>query len=428
MNALLTMGQTGSAALLVWAVLNHLVGKRLPALWHMSILRAALFLTLFPARQFITFLSKWREIVSQKPPVQVLDVSSPALNPAFSSAFALQAAGHPTQVSAIPEALLQGIAFLWAAGAAVMLLSKAWSYVHFRRVLQSCKPVADQGTLAVFQTCRERAGLKQRVRLLSGSLFSTPVTTGLLRPAVILPEAPLSEEELRCVLLHEMTHIRNRDLWSRFFAMLSRCLHWWNPAAAILRRALQDWEERACDEQVATILDSRERKNYGLLLLRWAEGKCPSCAEWAASLSTGRALKGRLERVLHPRSLTGRRMRMAAMLLAVPVLIAAGTVAARMPQIARKDNPNPFRALTAQERLVLRRGGTLMADTDPEAWSWYGAEQAVEWHKLYIDRNGDRRGIDEIGNVDKLDGSQRQFLSELVNGDLVLSKISWPEW
>ena len=81
--------------------------------------------------------------------------------------------------------------------------------------------------------------------------------------------------------------------------------------------------------------------------------------------------------------------------------------------MARSDNPNPTRSLTVQERLILRRGGTLLPDENPDAWSDYGGSL----RKLYIDRNGVPRIADRIGNADALPAVARRLLYELPSGD-----------
>ena len=399
MNALLTMGLAGGVTLFLWELLNCVAGERLPAAWHTAVLRFALFLTLVPVTRFPVLLSKFRYAIAPVIPAQTVSVIPAQIAP-IQEAFV---SGRP--LISLSAALLQIVAAVWAAGSAIMIASRLRYYIQFRGLLRRSVPVENPETLRVFAECRQGT----KARLLRNPDIPTPLVTGLFRPAIVLPDAQFSEAEQKCLFLHELTHIRRYDLWTRFFAMLSQCLHWWNPAVAVLRRELRDWEERRCDEEVSRMLDGAERKSYGLTLLRLASASAIG-GGWAASFSTGRILKERLERVLRPRTLTGRRARLAAVVLAAAFLVCAGGVAAiRTPFVARSDNPNPTRSLTAQERLILRRGGTLLPDDNPDAWS--------NSRKLYIDRNGVPRIADRIGNADALPAVARRLLYELQDGD-----------
>ena len=398
MNALLTMGLAGGVTLFLWELLNRVAGERLPAAWHTAFLRLSLFLTLIPVNRFPVWISGLRTAarpVTLAGTVPVMINAVPSVTIATPTAPLLSLSGT----------LLQALAILWAAGTIGLLVSRLRDYVRFRRMLGSSVPVQNPETLRVFAECRQGT----KARLLRNPGVPTPLVTGLFRPVIILPDTQFSEAERKCLFLHELTHIRRYDLWTRFFAMLSQCLHWWNPAVAVLRRELRDWEERRCDEEVSRMLDGAERKSYGLTLLRLASASAIG-GGWAASFSTGRILKERLERVIRPRTLTGRRARLAAVVLATAFLVCAGAVAAiRTPFVARSDNPNPTRSLTAQERLILRRGGTLLPDENPDAWS--------NARKLYIDRNGVPRIADRIGNADALPAVARRLLYELQDGD-----------
>ena len=58
---------------------------------------------------------------------------------------------------------------------------------------------------------------------------------GVLRPVILLPEAPLNAAGLKLALTHEYTHYRCRDLWVKLFLLLAACIQWFNPLGWLLR-------------------------------------------------------------------------------------------------------------------------------------------------------------------------------------------------
>ena len=81
---------------------------------------------------------------------------------------------------------------------------------------------------------------------------STPLTCGVLRPLILLPESARDWDgsRLRAVLLHEAAHVVRRDCLAKYLAQASRALLWWNPLVWIVTERLNHEQELACDDAV----------------------------------------------------------------------------------------------------------------------------------------------------------------------------------
>lgn len=79
-----------------------------------------------------------------------------------------------------------------------------------------------------------------------------PLTFGILRPAILLPEAAKtwSQDQLRAVMLHELGHIRNFDSLVLLLANSVCIVLWFNPLLWLALRALRSECEAAADEAV----------------------------------------------------------------------------------------------------------------------------------------------------------------------------------
>lgn len=74
-----------------------------------------------------------------------------------------------------------------------------------------------------------------------------PVLWGIRRPTVILPVQEYSDEELKVIFVHELTHYKNNDiLWRRIVAVLIG-IHFFNPLVWKLHKLLRKWSEYTCD-------------------------------------------------------------------------------------------------------------------------------------------------------------------------------------
>lgn len=374
-DVLLRTALPGSAVTLAWLAVNALQGKRLPALWHYRMLKLALFLFLVPVWPLAALAAKLLAAPAatvpgpmpegmQTPQIPVMTLPAEPVVPAAPVA--------ETAPVALSVNLFQVLTVVWAIGAAAMLGYKLWVYVRFRRnILRQNRAVSTPETLDAFAACKTQLGLQRAVEVRENPLVPTPLSTGLLRPVVVLPTLPLSQEELRYLFLHELTHIQKQDLWVRFFSMLAVALHWYDPLVYLLNRQIKSFSEQSCDERVSAPLNRGERFAYGSVLLKLAADRAAGPCEWAVSLSAKDTIERRLICVLHSEKLKGRK-RLLALALAAAIL-ACGTAAAlavRSP-LVRQETKTPAHNIQ-DENTALRE--TLSAEEDEkeaEAAVWF---------------------------------------------------------
>ncbi|MDR2670957.1 MAG: M56 family metallopeptidase, partial [Oscillospiraceae bacterium] len=101
---------------------------------------------------------------------------------------------------------------------------------------------------------------------------ATPMLIGLFRPVVVLPDRAYTDEHLRAVLLHELTHWRRKDILVKWLSVFACAVHWFNPIVWLTRREIDRACELSCDEAVVRDLDPNGRQHYGETLLYIAAG------------------------------------------------------------------------------------------------------------------------------------------------------------
>ena len=117
--------------------------------------------------------------------------------------------------------------------------------------------------------------LERSPRLLICQGLKVPMLAGVIRPALLLPPEPLSQQELHCSLLHELTHFHRRDIWLRALALWVKALYWFNPLCWLMERLIQRDTELACDEEVLSLLSPEEHAAYGQTILSAARLSVP---------------------------------------------------------------------------------------------------------------------------------------------------------
>lgn len=144
---------------------------------------------------------------------------------------------------------------LWVAGILAATLRPALGMLRLRRLTRWARPVLDDSWAVAMDDARRETGVKAGVRMLESSEVRSPMTFGLWRPVIVLPETARgwSAERRRVVLLHELVHVRRADWLFRMMALAACSLHWFNPLTWVAARHLAEEQESACDEAVVAL-------------------------------------------------------------------------------------------------------------------------------------------------------------------------------
>ena len=101
-----------------------------------------------------------------------------------------------------------------------------------------------------------------RIAVRKTNMVGAPLLVGVLRPMLLLPDVEIPAENLNFILLHEIAHYRRHDLLYKWFAMLVRAVHWFNPFVYIASRQIDDECEASCDLSVAARMSEKEQTGY----------------------------------------------------------------------------------------------------------------------------------------------------------------------
>lgn len=122
----------------------------------------------------------------------------------------------------------------------------------------------------------------ENTRFYKSKSISSPLSFGLLRPTVIIPEN-IREEQLPFVLLHEQTHIRNRDAALKTAAVAALIINWFDPFVWIMVKYFERDLERLCDERVLSSLGGEKASLYANTILDFAESESLSMSFFSAA-------------------------------------------------------------------------------------------------------------------------------------------------
>lgn len=172
--------------------------------------------------------------------------------------------------SHVPGALLAALAIAIGVVTIYFAARFVWRCLNLRLLRRSAaEMVLNEEAMRALQRCEQRFGL-QHVMLARSSRIFAPVTLGLRRPVLLLPDAMadrLSEEDLLTILAHEFAHIRRMDFAKNLAYELLALPISYHPLLRLTRERLTETREMVCDELAAKMT---EPIAYGRSLLRLA--------------------------------------------------------------------------------------------------------------------------------------------------------------
>lgn len=113
----------------------------------------------------------------------------------------------------------------------------------------------------------------KKIKVYQCSVITSPLTIGILKPAIILPDENYQKKEVHFIIKHELIHIRRRDSFVKLIRLIVLSLYWYNPLCYVLSGRLDRWCEASCDEQVVHESTKADCMDYGKLLIKCVAGK-----------------------------------------------------------------------------------------------------------------------------------------------------------
>jgi carboxyl-terminal processing protease len=168
--------------------------------------------------------------------------------------------------------------------------------LSLRRVTRDSIPATDPVLLELVRRLSAQAGVRRPVRVIRSPMRTIPMTWGLFRPIILVPDDATGwpEGRLTTALLHELAHVRRRDFLTQLAARAACVAYWFNPLAWLaLARVRREQEHAADDFALECGLD---RHGYAVDLLAIVTGR--SLSGPRAAVATAMAVPSRLERRL----------------------------------------------------------------------------------------------------------------------------------
>ena len=356
-NIWMFLQQTAAASLvaLFLLILQRIFLDKLSPRWQYGVWLVLLLRLLVPAgfggRPTVLDVTFWVETLRTR--VEL------GLRSAYSTPFAasLPAAPVPLPPAGTPASWTDWAFLIYCAGA---VLWAAWFVVSAVRLslrVRGGVPVEGERRAAIEALAKQQR-LPMPRRIVECRWARTPFVVGVVRPALVLPMGWALDEK---VVLHELLHLKYRDVWAGWLTTALRCLHWCNPFLWFVFDKTGNDRESLCDQRVLERLEGEDRRDYGRCLLAMADDKAVRTPGATTMANGARAVKARIEAIARfKRFPQGMGLVSGCIVFALSLSLVAGvpvSAAGTDDTVETPDGGNPaILALAAQNRATTVAG------------------------------------------------------------------------
>lgn len=204
----------------------------------------------------------------------------------------------------MPNLMLQKIRifcfFLWIVGVFFMIAFITYGAIKLRK-LKKNRILVETDTITILEKGKQKLGIKRKIDIGKSSEVKSPLIFGVIRPTIILPleiEKMISPKEMQYILLHELTHYKNRDILMNYIGCIFRTIYWFHPLVWYGFRQMQIDREIFCDRLVLKKIEPDAYKEYGMTIIHFIENMKGFSFRLAADMGgSKKQIKKRLQEI-----------------------------------------------------------------------------------------------------------------------------------
>ncbi|KOF56879.1 Zn-dependent protease [Clostridium sp. DMHC 10] len=162
--------------------------------------------------------------------------------------------------------ILHILSIIWIAVLAIGAIYLLCIYTIFCFKVKSEESFREVEICDTLKQCKKAMKVRCNIQIKKSNSVKTPCIIGLIKPVILIPKYmthKLTNEEVKYIIIHELTHFRRKDTFVNWLITLLNLIHWFNPILYFSFKRLRQDSEIACDAKALSYIKSNNHKKYG---------------------------------------------------------------------------------------------------------------------------------------------------------------------
>jgi beta-lactamase regulating signal transducer with metallopeptidase domain len=267
----------GTVLIVLIVIIQKILRRRLPVHWHYLLWLLLLIRLVIPwlPESKMSIFNLVPRSVQQGRIIESFSQSRSADPMGF---YMYAQSGNASQTKEESEAFsvkfVRALPALWLIGTLLIAGYVFMRSISLWRTVKRERPITDSEILDLLEDCKMQMGIETILAVVVSDRIKSPALFGFIRPRLLLPQGMLetySLEELRYIFIHELGHLKQRDIYLGWLMALLQVVHWFNPLMWFAFGRMRADRELACDRLVISTMGPDEPPEYGRTIVSLLE-------------------------------------------------------------------------------------------------------------------------------------------------------------
>ncbi|MBK1812189.1 stage II sporulation protein P [Clostridium sp. YIM B02505] len=163
---------------------------------------------------------------------------------------------------------------IWMFGIVLLAVILVIGHKKLRKIVRTSIKNVNSTHKEILYNCMKNMNIRTEIELSYSQKISSPSLYGFIKPKILIPvnvAVSICDEEFKHIIMHELTHLKNKDILINWVITLLSIIYWFNPILLYGFHKMRQDCEFSCDGKVISYLDEGENIQYGNTIIRVLE-------------------------------------------------------------------------------------------------------------------------------------------------------------